>query len=66
MALILRYFTELLYDVVIKQLLPQLQNLLLIVYGHINTIFAIIQRLFEQKRGGNSLLLPVVAYSPVS
>jgi len=50
MALILRYFTEFLYDVVVKQLLPQLQNLRLIVYGHINTIFAIIQRLFEQNK----------------
>ena len=49
-ALILRYFTEFLYDVVVKQLLPQLQNLRLIVYGHINTIFAIIQRLFEQNK----------------
>jgi len=31
MALILRYFTELVYDVVVKQL-PRFQNLLLIVY----------------------------------
>jgi len=40
MALILRYFTEFMYDVVIKQLLglPRFQNLLLIVYDHINTI----------------------------
>jgi len=30
-ALILRYFTELVYDVVVKQL-PRFQNLLLIVY----------------------------------
>jgi len=50
MALILRYFTEFLYDVVVKQLLHQLKNLLLIVYGHINTIFAIIQRLFGQNK----------------
>ena len=50
MALILRYFTEFLYDVVVKQLLPQFQNLLLIVYGLINTIFAIIQRLFGQNK----------------
>jgi len=34
---ILRYFTELMYDVVVKQL-PRFQNLLLIVYGHIKTI----------------------------
>ena len=36
----LHYFTEFVYDVVfVKQLLglPQFQNLLLIVYGHINT-----------------------------
>jgi len=40
MALILRYFTEFVYNVVLKQLLglPRFQNLLLIVYGHINTI----------------------------
>jgi len=42
MALILRYFTELMYDVVVKQL-PQFQNLLLIVYDHIKTIYVIIQ-----------------------
>ena len=48
MALILHYLTEFVYDVVLKQLLglPRFQNLLLIVYDHINTIFAIIQRLF--------------------
>ena len=36
--------------VVVKQLLhlPQFRNLLLIVYGHTNTICAIIQRLFGQ------------------
>ena len=33
MAVILRYFTKLVYDVVVKQL-PQFQNLLLIVYNH--------------------------------
>jgi len=49
MALILRYFTEFgngpyftefVYDVVVKQLLglPRFQDLLLIVYDHINTI----------------------------
>jgi len=39
MALILRYFTEFVYDVVIKQLLGlhRFQNVLLIVYDHINT-----------------------------
>jgi len=43
MAVILRYFTELVYDVVVKQLL-RFQNLLLIVYDHTKTICTIIQR----------------------
>jgi len=47
MAVILRYFTELVYDIVVKQL-PRFQNLLLIVYDHTRTICAIIQRLFGQ------------------
>jgi len=44
------------YDVVVKQLLglPRFQNLLLIVYGHIKMICAIIQRLFGQ----NKLITP--------
>jgi len=43
MALILRYFTEFVYNVVLKQLLglTRFQNLLLIVYDHINTICVI-------------------------
>ena len=47
-----RYFTEFVYDVVVKQLLvlPRFQNLLLIVHDHINTICAIIQRLFRQNK----------------
>jgi len=49
MAVILCYFIEFLYDVVVKQL-PRFQNLLLIVYDHINTICAIIQRLFGQNK----------------
>jgi len=50
-ALILRYFTEFVYDVVVKQLtLRRFQNLLLIVYDHINTICANIQRLFGQNK----------------
>jgi len=38
--------------VVVEQLLslPQFQNLLLIVYDHINTICAIIQQLFGQNK----------------
>jgi len=47
----LRYFTELMYSVVVKQL-PRLQYLLLIVYDHIKMIFAIIERLF----GPNKLI----------
>jgi len=47
MAVILRYFTELVYDVIVQQL-PRFQNLLLIVCGHIKTICTIIQRLFGQ------------------
>ena len=62
MALILPYFTEcgsgpylfteFVYDVVVKQLLglPRFQNVLLIVYDHINTICAISQRLFRQNK----------------
>jgi len=40
MALILHYFTEFVYDVVVIQLLvlPRFQNILLIVYDHIMTI----------------------------
>jgi len=49
MALILRYFTEFVYDVVVKQL-PLFQNLFLIVYDHINTICGIIPRLFGQNK----------------
>ena len=43
------YFTEFVYDVVVKQL-PRFQNLLLMVYGHINTICAIIQQLLGQNK----------------
>jgi len=52
MALILHYFSEFVYDVVVKQLLglPRFQNVFFIVYDHINTICAIIQRLFRQNR----------------
>ena len=46
MAFILHYFNEFVYDVVVKQLLglSRFQNLLLMVYDHINTMCAIIQR----------------------
>jgi len=48
-ALLHRIFV---YDVDVKQLLglPRFQNLLLIVYDHIKTICAIIQRLFGQNK----------------
>jgi len=49
MAITLRYFTELVYDVVVKQF-AQFQNLLLIVYDHFKTICAIIQRLLGQNK----------------
>jgi len=49
MALILRYFTEFVYDVAVKQL-PRFQNLLLKVIDHIKTICAIIQLLFRQNK----------------
>jgi len=49
MAVIFRYFTEFVYDVVVKQL-PKFQNLLLIVYDHSHTICAIIRRLFGQNK----------------
>ena len=49
MAVILRHFTELVYDVVVKQL-PRFQNLLLVLYDHIEMICAIIQRLFGQNK----------------
>ena len=42
--LVLRYFTEVVYNVVVKQLLglPRFQNLLLIVYDNINTICGLV------------------------
>jgi len=49
-AFILRYFTKFVYDVVAKQSLPRFRNLLLIVIDHINTVCAIIQRLFGQNK----------------
>jgi len=47
---LLRYFTEFVYNLVLHQLLwiPPFQNLLFIVYDHINTICAIILRVFGQ------------------
>jgi len=69
MALILRYFTEFsngLYFALFHRIrvqcrrktivrLSRFQNLLLIVYDHINTICAIIQRFFRQTNSDNSV-----------
>ena len=58
MALILHYFTEFVYDVVVKQLLvlPRFQNLLLIiVYDHINTICPLIQHYLGKTNSDNSV-----------
>jgi len=49
MSMILRYFTEFVYNVVLNYT-SVFQNLLFIVYDHINTICAIIQRLFRQNK----------------
>jgi len=57
------------YDVVVKQLLglPRDQNLLLIFYDHINTMYEIIQRLFWQNKTRQwPPLHTVVAYAHVS
>jgi len=57
------------YDVVVKQLLglPWDQNLLLIFRDHINTIYAIIERLFWQNKTRQwPQLQTVVAYAHVS
>jgi len=49
-CVILRYFTELVYGVVVKQL-SRFQNRLLIVYDDdIRTLCAVIQRLFGQNK----------------
>jgi len=53
MAVILHYFTEFVYDVFVIVMLTsvaKIKNLLLIVYDHINTTCAIIQRLFRQNK----------------
>ena len=62
MSLILRYFTDFVYDVVVKRLLglPRFQNLLMIVYDHINAICAVIQRLFGQNKSRQWPLLQTV------
>jgi len=53
MAVIFALFQRIfVYDVAVKQLLglPRFQNLLLILYNHIKTICAIIQRLFANRQ----------------
>ena len=57
MALILHYFTEFVYDVVVKQLLvlPWFQNILLIVYDHINTICPLTQHYLGKTNSDNSV-----------
>jgi len=49
MVIILCYFIELVYDVVVKQV-PWFQSQLLIVYDHSKRICAIIQLLFGQNK----------------
>jgi len=57
MVLILHYFTEFMYDVVVKQLLvlPWFQNVLLIVYDHINTICPLIQHYLGKTNSDSSV-----------
>jgi len=57
MALILHYFIEFVYDVVGKQLLilPPFQNILLIVYDHINPICPLIQHYLDKTNCDNSV-----------
>ena len=57
MALILHFFTKIVYDVVVKQLLvlPGFQNILLIVYDHINTICPLIQHHLGKTNSDNSV-----------
>ena len=57
MVLILHYFTECMYDVVVKQLLvlPWFQNVLLIVYDHINTICPLIQHYLGKTNSDSSV-----------
>ena len=56
-ALILRYFAEFVYDVVVKQLLglPRFQNLLLLVYDHTNTICELFSDYLGKTNSDNSV-----------
>jgi len=56
LALIMHYFTEFVYHVVVKQLLvlPRFQNILWIVnYDHINTICPLIQHYLGKTNSDN-------------
>jgi len=57
MALILHYFTEFVYYVVVNKLLvlPRFQNILLIVYDLINTICPLIQHNLGKTNSDNSV-----------
>jgi len=57
MALILHYFTEFVYDVVVKQLLvlPRFQNILLILYDHINNICLLIRHYLGKTSSDDSV-----------
>jgi len=53
MAVILRYFTELVYDVIVQ--LPQFQNPLLIVSGHIKKVLRNYSAIISVKQTDNSV-----------
>ena len=60
MALILHYLTGFVYDVAVNNkklflVLPRFQNLLLIVYDHINTICPLIQHYLGKTNSDNSV-----------
>jgi len=56
-ALTLRYFTEFVYNVVVKQLLCLLrfQNVLLVVYDHYNTICELFSDYLGKTNFGNAV-----------
>ena len=55
-GVILRYFTELVYDVVVKQLpVPRFQDLLLIVYDHIKRSAQLFSDYFGKTNSDNSV-----------
>jgi len=54
MTVILHYFSEFVYDFLVKQL-PRFQNLLLIVYDHINTIAQLFSDYLGKTNSDNSV-----------